>query len=223
MIWASWQRFRYNRKCLFFRAFITLRSQFHLHHHSQWALTEIVSKTLDLSFNYVYIEICIDRVNLSFKLFQANLSNILMCVLLHLLICMFCTVLRAHTIVVEVLHKLLLVNQTENGAGESILQCHGKFPQSTPWSCERHRGMQTGTGQVLDGSSTGLNTARMPADSSSKPRSGKGTRTNCSTSMRNSCQTTWESTDELASWLGCPHATVIQVFSITLEVAVSQL
>ena len=28
----------------FFRAFITLRSQFHLHHRSQWALTEIVSK-----------------------------------------------------------------------------------------------------------------------------------------------------------------------------------
>ena len=27
-----------------FRAFITLRSQFHLHHRSQWALTEIVSK-----------------------------------------------------------------------------------------------------------------------------------------------------------------------------------
>ena len=26
----------------FFRAFITLRSQFHLHHHSQWALTEMV-------------------------------------------------------------------------------------------------------------------------------------------------------------------------------------
>ena len=29
---------------LFFRAFITLRSQFHLHHRSQRALTEIVSK-----------------------------------------------------------------------------------------------------------------------------------------------------------------------------------
>ena len=28
----------------FFRAFITLRSQFHLHHRSQWALMEIVSK-----------------------------------------------------------------------------------------------------------------------------------------------------------------------------------
>ena len=28
----------------FFHAFITLRSQFHLHHHSQRALTEIVSK-----------------------------------------------------------------------------------------------------------------------------------------------------------------------------------
>ena len=29
---------------LFVHAFITLRSQFHLHHHSQRALTEIVSK-----------------------------------------------------------------------------------------------------------------------------------------------------------------------------------
>ena len=28
----------------FFRAFITLRSKFHLHHRFQWALTEIVSK-----------------------------------------------------------------------------------------------------------------------------------------------------------------------------------
>ena len=37
----------------FFHAFITLRSQCHLHHHSQRALTEITSKitpTLDLSF-----------------------------------------------------------------------------------------------------------------------------------------------------------------------------
>ena len=42
--WASWRRFRYDRKCLFFRASITLRSQFHLHHRSQRALTEIVSK-----------------------------------------------------------------------------------------------------------------------------------------------------------------------------------
>ena len=32
------------QKMPFFRAFITLRSQFHLHHRSQWALTEIVSK-----------------------------------------------------------------------------------------------------------------------------------------------------------------------------------
>ena len=32
------------QKMHFFRAFITLRSQFHLHHHSQQALTEIVSK-----------------------------------------------------------------------------------------------------------------------------------------------------------------------------------
>ena len=32
------------QKMPFFHAFITLRSQFHLHHHSQRALTEIVSK-----------------------------------------------------------------------------------------------------------------------------------------------------------------------------------
>ena len=38
------------QKMPFFRAFITLRSQFHRHHRSQRALTEIVSKTLDLSF-----------------------------------------------------------------------------------------------------------------------------------------------------------------------------
>ena len=42
------------QKMPFFRAFITLRSQFHLHHRSQRALTEICQKsplTLDLSFN----------------------------------------------------------------------------------------------------------------------------------------------------------------------------
>ncbi len=42
-----------------FRAFITLRSQFHLHHCSQRTLTEIVSKTpqtLDLSFKEEQIE-----------------------------------------------------------------------------------------------------------------------------------------------------------------------
>ena len=46
------------------------------------------------------IEICIDRI---YVLFQANLSNILMCVLSHLLIC---TALRAHIIVVEALYKI---------------------------------------------------------------------------------------------------------------------
>ena len=35
---SEWQ------KMPFFRAFITLRSQFHLHHCSQWALPEIVTK-----------------------------------------------------------------------------------------------------------------------------------------------------------------------------------
>ena len=42
------------QKMPFCRAFITLRSQFHLHHRFKRALTEIVSKspqTLDLSFN----------------------------------------------------------------------------------------------------------------------------------------------------------------------------
>ena len=47
---------------------------------------------------------------------------------------------------------------------KSILPCRRKSPQPTPWSRERHKGMQTGTGQVLDGSSRGLNTASMPAD-----------------------------------------------------------
>ena len=55
-------------------------------------------------------------------------------------------------------------NQTESGAGQSILQCRWKSPQPTPWSHERHKGMQTGTGQVLDGSSRGLNTASAVAD-----------------------------------------------------------
>ena len=37
-------------------------------------------------------------------------------------------------------------------------------PQPVPRSCERHRGMQAGTGQILDGSSRGLDTASIPAD-----------------------------------------------------------
>ena len=36
--------------------------------------------------------------------------------------------------------------------------------QLTPRSRKRHKGMQTGAGQVLDGSNRGLNTASMPAD-----------------------------------------------------------
>ena len=46
----------------------------------------------------------------------------------------------------------------------TALQCRRKSPQSTPRSRERHKGMQTVTGQVLDGSSRGLNAAGMPAD-----------------------------------------------------------
>ena len=37
-------------------------------------------------------------------------------------------------------------------------------PQLTPRSRKRRKGMQTGAGQVLDGSNRGLNTASMPAD-----------------------------------------------------------
>ena len=55
-------------------------------------------------------------------------------------------------------------NQTESGAGHSILQCGRKSPQPTPWSCEKHQRMQTGMGQVLDRSGRGISTASAPAD-----------------------------------------------------------
>ena len=55
-------------------------------------------------------------------------------------------------------------NQTESGAGQRLLHCRRKSPQPTPRSCERHKGMQTGPEQVLDGSSRGFSTANMPAD-----------------------------------------------------------
>ena len=51
-----------------------------------------------------------------------------------------------------------------SGASQSILQCRGKFPQLTPRSRERHKKMQTGTGQVLGGSNRRLNIAVMPAE-----------------------------------------------------------
>ena len=52
--------------------------------------------------------------------------------------------------------------------------------------------MQTGTGQVLDGSSRVLNIASW--QSTSKPRSGKGTQTCSDFSVRHFCQETWERT-----------------------------
>ena len=55
-------------------------------------------------------------------------------------------------------------NQTSSWAGQSTCQYRRKSPQPTPGSRERHRGMQTGTRQVLDGSSRGLSTVSMPAD-----------------------------------------------------------
>ena len=88
-------------------------------------------------------------------------------------------------------------NQTESGAGQSILHCWRKSTQPTSWSRERHKGMQTGTGQVLVGSSSGLNTASIPADRvQAKPGTWKGTQTDSSVSMRHSCQKTWENTVE---------------------------
>ena len=44
------------------------------------------------------------------------------------------------------------------------LSVPSKFRQPTPRSRERHKEMQTGTGQFLDGSHKGLNIASMPAD-----------------------------------------------------------
>ena len=55
--------------------------------------------------------------------------------------------------------------QKKCGVCQNILKGRRKSPPPTPWSCERHKGMQTGTWQVLDGSSRGLNTASMAADS----------------------------------------------------------
>ena len=46
-------------------------------------------------------------------------------------------------------------------ANQSMLQCHRKSPQ--PWSCERHKRMQTGMEQVLGGSSKGFSSAKIPA------------------------------------------------------------
>ena len=60
----------------------------------------------------------------------------------------------------------LTYTQGEIGAGQSVLQCLRKSPQPTPRSRERHKGMQTGTGQLLGGSSRGFNTASMPPDDS---------------------------------------------------------
>ena len=51
-----------------------------------------------------------------------------------------------------------------SGASESVLQWRGKLSQLTQRSRERHKKMQTGTGQVLGGSSRRLNTAVMPAE-----------------------------------------------------------
>ena len=59
-------------------------------------------------------------------------------------------------------HFVLQTRQSE--AGQSILQCWRKIPQPIPQSHERHKGMQTGMGQGLDGSSRGLDIASMPAD-----------------------------------------------------------
>ena len=57
----------------------------------------------------------------------------------------------------------LLLRQTRHKV-EQVKAFTVEDPCNTSWSRERHNWMQTGTGQVLDGSSRGLSTATMPAD-----------------------------------------------------------
>ena len=59
-------------------------------------------------------------------------------------------------------------NQTESGTGHSILHCHQKCPQATPWRCKWHESQPTGMGLVLDWSSRRANIESMPANKNSK-------------------------------------------------------
>ena len=56
-----------------------------------------------------------------------------------------------------------IANQTESGVRSKHTSVLSKIP-TTHSTLERHKGMQAGTRQALDGSSRGLNTERMPAD-----------------------------------------------------------
>ena len=69
---------------------------------------------------------------------------------------------------------------------------------TTPRSRKRHKGVQTGTGQVLDGSSRGLNTANMPAVRELKQTKEweRGTDSGVS---RLSCRKTWKALSRLFS------------------------
>ena len=87
-------------------------------------------------------------------------------------------------------------NQTESGAGQRLLQCSRKSPQPTPRSCERHKGMHTGPGQVLDGSSRGFNTANMPADRAQANQRKVPKSIPASLRDTRSCQKSWKSSIE---------------------------
>ena len=72
-----------------------------------------------------------------------------------------------------------------------------KSPQPTPRSRERHKGMQTGMGQVLDGPSRGLNTASMPADRAQANQGVGKVPKSIPASLRDTAaRKTWESTIE---------------------------
>ena len=68
----------------------------------------------------------------------------------------------------------LLQMQTRQKMEQAKAHTTGKSPRPTPWSRDRHKRTQTGTGQVSDGSSRRINTASMAAGRiQAKQRAGK--------------------------------------------------
>ena len=82
-------------------------------------------------------------------------------------------------------------NQTESGAGQSVLRCCRKSPQPTPRRDADWEGASLGWVQQRT-----QYCKYASRQSSSKPRSEKGTQTDSIVSMKHSCQKTWESTVE---------------------------
>ena len=67
----------------FFRAFITLRSQFHLHHRSQRALTEIVSKNHPSPLTFCWVKVYLNVVLVGEGLLHRSVTCLLGEGLLH--------------------------------------------------------------------------------------------------------------------------------------------